>query len=89
MPLFAANQCFSGLGGQFARPLPYFKGAGLKSTICAIPLKSFNTCLRAASAPKNTFLPENGETMPIFGPNQCFWGLGGQFVPPLPYFKAA
>ena len=49
--------------------------------------KSYNTCFRAAGTEKNLFLPENGQKMPIFAPNQCFLCLWCQFVPSPPYFE--
>ena len=40
--------------------------------------------------PKNGhFLPKNGLKMPFLGQKQCFWGSGGQFNTPPPYFAGA
>ena len=52
-----------------------------------MPLTPFNNCFRTTTTKKTPFPLKNGNKMPIFTPNQCFLGPGGQFVPPVPYLE--
>ena len=97
MPILGQKQCFLGSGGQFDAPPPCFARARLKKT-CVAGLRSRKMgdaappplWKMAIFCPKNGhFLPKNGLKMPFLGQKQCFWGSGGQFNTPPPYFAGA
>ena len=54
-----------------------------------MPLTPLNKCFRSAITQRTLFFAVKWPKVPIWGPNQCFLGLNGQFVPPLPPFEVA
>ena len=89
MPFVGQKQCFLGSGGQFHTPPPYFSGARLGVT-CVAGVG----CLKIGdSGPpplKNGLFAQKWLKNAIFGPKTgFFFGLGGQFYAPPPYFAGA
>ena len=78
---------FLGAGDQLVPPRTLFWRYWTQRKMCCTPLIPFNKCFRAVTTKKTPSFAQKWPKIPILGPNQCFLGPGGQFVPPLPNFQ--
>ena len=81
MPFLGQKQCFSGSGGQFKAPPPYFCRCSTHKKMCRSIWEPDNGCFRAPPQKKSL-------KMPILGQKQCFFGLAWPIqAPPHPILQ--